>query len=188
MPTFIFVIKQYLHLHPLWSRTIICLCNETALALFFWHKAASTFYLYWGHIYTSFIPKLCQHPFFSMKPQQHSICIEVMPTFIFIMKPRQHSTLALALALKLHQYLHWATSKLYLHRNYANVHLCHEATTTLHLYWSRANIHLFHEATSTLHLYWSRANIHEAMSKLYLHQRRANIHLCHGATSTLYLH
>ena len=99
-----------------------------------------------------------------------------MPTFIFVMKPRQHSTLALALALKLHQYLHWVTSKLHLHRSHANIHLCHEATTTLHLYWSRANIHLFHEAMTTLHLYWSRANIHEAMSKLYLHQRHANIH------------
>ena len=64
MLAFIFAIKQYLHLHSLWSRTIICLCNEAALALFFCHKAASTFYLYWGHIYTSFIPKLCQHPFF----------------------------------------------------------------------------------------------------------------------------
>ena len=200
MPTFIFAMKQYLHLHPLWSRTIICLYNEAALALFFCHKATSTFYLYWGHIYTSFIPKLCQHPsfpwhhdnisfalkpcqrstlhshrsyeatstihfcheamttlhistevmpllvfamkprqhfirteamklcqqfIFAMKPWQHSTLVlkpcqysffprnhvntirtEAMPTFIFIMKPRQHSSLALALALKLQQYLH----------------------------------------------------------------------------------
>ena len=159
MPTFIFAVKQYLHLHLLWSHTIICFCNEAVLALFFFffHKATSTFYLHWGHIYASFIPKLCQHSFlswshnntsfvskscqcsilhsyrnheatstihfcqmttlhtntevmpilvFATKPRQHFIRTNAMPTFIFVMKPRQHSTLALAFALKLHQYLH----------------------------------------------------------------------------------
>ena len=159
MPTFIFAMKQYLHLHSLWSRTIICLCNEVALALFSCHKAALTFYLHWGHIYTSFISKLCQHSslswshdntsfaskpcqrsilhsyrsheatsiihfcyeamttlhisteimpilIFATKPCQHFIHTEAMPMFIFVMKPRQHSTFALALTLKLHQYLH----------------------------------------------------------------------------------
>ena len=47
--------------HLLWSRTIICLCNEATLALFFCHKAIATFYLHWGHLYTSFILKPCQH-------------------------------------------------------------------------------------------------------------------------------
>ena len=157
MPTFIFAMKQYLHLHPLWRRIIICLCNEAALALFSCHKAALTFYLRWGHIFISFISKLCQHSslswshnntsfalkscqrstlhsyrnheatstihfcqmttlhtntevmpilVFATKPRQHFIRTNAMPTFIFVMKPRQHSTLALAFALKLHQYLH----------------------------------------------------------------------------------
>ena len=159
MPTFIFAVKQYLHLHLLWSHTIIWLCNEAVLALFFFHNTASTFYLHWDHIYTSFISKLCQHSLLSwshdntsfaskpcqystlhsyrsheatstihfcheavttfhisteampilvlaMKPRQHFICTEAMPTFILVMKPWKHSTLVLALALKLHQYLH----------------------------------------------------------------------------------
>ena len=159
MPTFIFSVKQYLQLHLLWSHTIICLCNEAVLALFFFHKTASTFYLHWGHIYTSFIPKLCQHSFlswshdntsfasmpcqrsslhsywsheatstihfchevmptlhistevmpiliFATKPRQQFIRTKAMPTFIFVMKLWQHSILALALALKLHQYFH----------------------------------------------------------------------------------
>ena len=175
MPTFIFAVKQYLHLHLLWSHTIICLCNEAVLALFFFHKTALTFYLHWGHIYTSFIPKLCQHSFlswshdntsfaskpcqrsslhsywsheatstihfchevmptlhistkvmsilvFATKPRQQFIRTKAMPTFIFVMKLWQHSILALALALKLHQYLHWATSKLHLHWSHANIH------------------------------------------------------------------
>ena len=121
--------------------------HEATSTIHFCHEAMTTL-----HISTEVMPILV----FATKPCQHFIRTEAMPTFIFIMKP-QHSTLALALALKLHQYLHWVTSKLHLHRSRANIHLCHEATTTLHLYWSRANIH-------------------EAMSKLYLHQRRANIH------------
>ena len=47
--TCICLLKQYLYLHMLWSRTIICLCNEVALALFFCHKVASTLYLLWSH-------------------------------------------------------------------------------------------------------------------------------------------
>ena len=81
MPTFIFAMKQYFHLHLLWSRTIICLCNEAALALFFCHKAASTSYLHWGHIYTSFIPKPCQHPSFPWSHDNTS----------FVLKSCQHS-------------------------------------------------------------------------------------------------
>ena len=103
------------------------------------------------HISTKVMPILV----FATKPHQHFIRTEVMPTFIFIMKPRQHSTLALTLALKLHQYLHW---------NHANIHLHHEATSTLHSHQSRANIY---EATSKLHLHRSRTNIHEAMPILY---------------------
>ena len=93
VPTFIFAMKQYLHLHLLWNRTIIC--------------------------------------------------TEAMPTFIFTMKPWQHCTLALALALKLHQYLYWSRD---------NIHLCHEAKLILHLRRSRANVHLCHEAMTTLHI------------------------------------
>ena len=123
------------------------------------------------HISTEVMPILV----FATKPHQHFICTEAMPTFIFIMKPRQHSTLALALALKLHQYLHW---------NRANIHLCHKATSTLHSHQSRANIH---EATSKLHLHWSHANIHETTSKPHLHKSHANIHLCYEVTLTLHI-
>ena len=107
MPTFIFAMKQYLHLHSLWSRTIICLCNEAALALFFCHKVVSTFYLYWGHIYTSFILKLCQHPSF---PWSH----ENIP---FASKPCQRSTL----------HSHWC------HEATSTIHFCYEAMTTFHI-------------------------------------------------------
>ena len=117
MPTFIFAMKQYLHLHPLWSRTIICLCNEVALALFFCHKAASTFYLYWGHIYTSFIPKLCQHPSF---PWSH----ENIP---FASKPCQRSTL----------HSHWC------HEATSTIHFCYEAMTTFHISTEVMPIHVF---------------------------------------------
>ena len=175
MPAFIFAVKQYLHLHLLWSHTIICLCNEAVLALFFFHKATSTVFFFffcieatstlhsyrsWAnihfcheatttlhlhrcqrstlhsyrsheaastihfcheamttfHISTEVIPILV----FATKPRQHFIHTEAMPTFIFVMKPRQHSTLALAV--QLHQYLHWVTSKLHLHRSRANIH------------------------------------------------------------------
>ena len=107
MPTFIFAMKQYLHLHLLWSHTIICLCNEVVLALFFFHKATSTFYLHWGHIYTSFIPKLCQHSFcheatttlhlhWSRANVQHFIRTETMKLRQqFIFARWQHSTLIL---------------------------------------------------------------------------------------------
>ena len=104
MPTFIFAMKQYLHLHSLWRRTIICLCNEAALALFSCHKATLTFYLHWGHIYISFISKLCQHSSFSWSHNNTS----------FASKPCQRSTL--------HSY-----------QSYANVHLCNEVTTTIHI-------------------------------------------------------
>ena len=39
-----------------------------------------------------------------MKPPQNFICTKAVPMFIFVIKPRQHSTLALALASKLHQF------------------------------------------------------------------------------------
>ena len=107
MPTFIFVMKQYLHLHLLWSHTIIFLCNEAVLALFFFHKTTSTFYLHWGHIYTSFIPKLCQHSFLSWSHDNTS----------FALKLCQRSTLHLYRS-------HEATS---------TIHFCHEAMTTLHI-------------------------------------------------------
>ena len=107
MPTFIFAVKQYLHLHLLWSHTIICLCNEAVLALFFFHKTASTFYLHWGHIYTSFIPKLCQHSFLSWSHDNTS----------FASKPCQHSIL--------HSYRS--------HEAMSTIHFCHEAIITLHI-------------------------------------------------------
>ena len=155
MPTFIFTMKQYLHLHLLWSRTIICLCNEAALALFFCHQAA-----------------------LALRPHLHFLHTETMPTFIFAMKPWQHFTLALALVLKSYHHLHWscansclcreAMTTLHSHQSRSKVHLYHEATSTLHSYQSRANIHLCHEATSTLHSHQIRANIYEATSKLHL--------------------
>ena len=74
-----------------------------------------------------------------MKLRQHFIHTKAMPTFIFVMKPQQHSTLTLALALKLNQYLHRATSKLHLYQRRANIHkatksrqhfICTEAVPT----------------------------------------------------------
>ena len=130
------------------------------------------------HISTEVMPTLI----FATKPRQHFIHTEAMPMFIFVMKPRQHSTFALALTLKLHQYLHWATSKLHLHRIRANIH---EATKSRQhfilalkscqyssLPWSYVNISFApkpcqhpwrHEATSTFHLHQSHADIHEGM-------------------------
>ena len=61
----------------------------------FCHEAMTTL-----HISTKVMPLLV----FAMKPRQHFIRTEAMPMFIFVMKPRQHSTLALAFALKLHQF------------------------------------------------------------------------------------
>ena len=93
--------------------------------------------------------KLRQQFIFAMKLRQHFIRIEAMPTLIFSMKPRQHSTLALAFALKLHQYLHRATSKLHLHRSRANIH---EAMLILYLHQSRVDIHLCHEVMTTFYI------------------------------------
>ena len=87
--------------------------HEATSTIHFCHEAMTTL-----HISTEVMPILV----FATKPRQHFIRTEAMPTFIFVMKPRQHSTLALALALKLHQYLHWATSKLHLHQSCANIH------------------------------------------------------------------
>ena len=109
MPTFIFAVKQYLHLHLLWSHTIICLCNEAVLALFFFHKTASTFYCIEAtstlHSYRS-----CANIHFCHKATttlrlhrshanvHHFIRTEAMKLrqqFIFAMKSCQHSTLVL---------------------------------------------------------------------------------------------
>ena len=198
MPTFILAVKQYLHLHLLWSHTIICFCNEAVLALSFFFiklpqhficiEATSTLHSYrsCANIHFCHEATTTLHLYRSRANVQYFIRTETMKLRQqFIFARWQHSTLALALALKLHQYLHRATSKLHLHRSHDNIHLCHEATTTLHLYWSRANIH---KATSKLHLHRSHANIHEATSILYLHQSRADIHLCHEVMTTLHLY
>ena len=58
------------------------------------------------HISAEVMPEVMSILVLTTKPRQHLIRIEAMPMFIFVMKPRQHSTLAFALALKLHQYLH----------------------------------------------------------------------------------
>ena len=107
LSAFEFAIFDFEHSSFAILNVIICLCNEAALALFFCHKAVSTFYLYWGHIYTSFIPKLCQHPSF---PWSH----ENIP---FASKPCHRSTL--------HSHRsHEATS---------TIHFCYEAMTTFHI-------------------------------------------------------
>ena len=67
MPTFKFVMKQRQH----FNRANIHIC----------HKAASTFYLHWGHIYTSNMSKLWQH---SSLPWNHV-------NTLLIPRPWQHS-------------------------------------------------------------------------------------------------
>ena len=145
MPTFFFVMKQYLHLYLLWSRTIICLCNEAVLALFFFHKAASTFICIKAtstlHSYRSCANiHFCReatttfHLHRSRANVQHFIRIEAMKLrqqFIFAIKPWQHSTLVLKSCL-----------------SNANTRFCHETTSTLHSHRSYANVQHFHEATT----------------------------------------
>ena len=83
----------------------------------FCHEAMTTL-----HNNTEVMPEVMPILVFATRPRQHFIRTKAMPTFILVMKPRQHSTLALALALKSHQYLHRATSKLHLHQHRANIH------------------------------------------------------------------
>ena len=200
MPTFIFAVKQYFHLHLLWSHTIICLCNEAVLVLFFFHKAASTFYLHWGHIYTSFILKLCQHSFLSWSHDNTS----------FASKSCQRSTL----------HLYWS------HEATSTIHFFNEATSILHIstevmlilvFVMKLHQHFIRtevaptfmkprqnficiEAMTTFmkprshintsYLHWSHANTrlcHETTSILHLHQSCADIHFCHEVMTTLHI-
>ena len=137
------------------------------------------------------------------------ISIEAVPTFIFVMKPWQHSTLALALALKLHQYLHWGRANVqHFIRTEAmklcQQFICTEAVPTFifvmkprqhstlalvlalksyhHLHWSHFNIHLYHKAMSTLHSYRSHVIIH------LWHEATSTLHFCHEATTILHSH
>ena len=52
------------------------------------------------HISAEVMPEVMSILVLTMKPHQHFIRTEAMPTFIFVMKPRQHSTLAFALAIE----------------------------------------------------------------------------------------
>ena len=121
MPTFIFAMKQYLHLYLLWSHPIICFCNEAVLALFFFFpiklpqhficiEATCTLHSYWSCANTHFCHEvtITLHLHRSCANVQHFIRIEAMKLrqqFIFVMKPWQHSTLAPKSCLKSCQYL-----------------------------------------------------------------------------------
>ena len=142
MPTFIFAMKQYFHLHLLWSRTIICLCNEAALALFFVIKlprhsicieATSTLHSYWNcaNIHLCHEATATLHLHRSHANIQHFIRIEAMKLrqqFIFAMKPWQHSTLVL----KSCQYS-------FLPRNHVNTSFASKLCQRSSLSWSHDN-------------------------------------------------
>ena len=137
--------RSYANIHPCHEATTtihISTCTRIEVAPIFALNHVKTSFalkprqhpsLIWSHDNTSYVLKSCQHSWSHEVKSTLHISIEVMPILVFAMKPQQHSTLALALALKLHQYLHWAKSKLHLHWSRANIHLCHEATTTLHI-------------------------------------------------------
>ena len=143
MTTFIFVMKPRQHF--IWRSTLHSYrSHEVTSTIHFCHEAMTTL-----HISAEVMPEVMSILVLTTKPRQHLIRIEAMPMFIFVMKPRQHSTLAFALALKLHQYLHWATSKLHLHRSCADIH---EATK------SRQHFILALKSCQYLSLPWSHDN------------------------------
>ena len=127
MPAFVLVLKPCQHLFLPWNNGNTSFtskpCQHSSLHLYRSHEATSTIHFCHEvmptlHISTEVMPILV----FATKPRQQFIRTKAMPTFIFVMKLWQHSILALALALKLHQYLHWAMSKLHLHWSHANIH------------------------------------------------------------------
>ena len=136
---FVLAVKLHQHLSFQCSH-LKSFCNVATLRVFT-IKPCQHLSLYWSHANIH----LCHEAIFPLASTicHTIICTEAVPTFIFVTKPCQHSTLALALALKLHQYLHWSR---------ANIHLCHEAMSTLHFRRSQANVHLYYETMTTLHL------------------------------------
>ena len=142
MPTFIFAMKQYLHLHLLWSHIIICFCNEVVLALFFFIKlpqhficieATSTLHSYrsCANIHFCHEATTTLHLHRSCANVQHFIRAKAMKLhqqFIFVMKLWQHSILVL----KSCQYS-------FLPRNHINTSFAPKLCQRSSLSWSHDN-------------------------------------------------